>query len=1171
VAERFNFKELSNKEAAQSFTRQGNHEVDGGWRYLHGNMPLKSGAKITKESLHTVPVPNIPPVGPSPFPLQGFLGHIDPIDLIPPDCDGSVGINEVVTATNEYVIVHAKNGGSVLSQVTFSSFFNTPNMSDPYMQFDPYLNRYWITGISTTTPNKVFMAVTETADPQGNWIRYSFTPTSTDGSLLLDHPYIGLDNKLVVIDGRKFPNGGNYTGPILFIFSKDSLAAGRPIIFGSNAQTIEKTAADGDVACPVSAFGLSSPASAFYIVQEWNGSASAIRLSTITGTLPNLTWNTGTAVYPSGGTPWSDAQLGNLAPQQDETRLLAVNDARISSAQMVNGNIWCAHHIGLPATNFTHTAIQWWELSTTGAILQRGRIDDPTGATSRYYPTIAVNPADNVLIGYTISSPTTRVNAAYSTRTTSTPPDTTNDEYVFKGGTSTYWKDYGSGRARWGDYSHTVVDPVSGDLWTIQQYADQRLSSADNDSRYGVWWAEVSFFSFNTDVTLSAIVDPNNQLPYCNGSINPKVTIKNVGLDTIKSVKVGLILDSIPIGSVSVTGLNLGTYEAQDVSITLPINPPPGNHVLQAYTFNPNATIDQRTANDTSAVAFLILPQLPLPDFEGFDNAAFPPAGGWAIDNPDLSTTWQRTTTAYKSGGASMFIDDYSYSAPGAVDILQSPKIDISHVDSLYISFDVAYAQYSAAYSDSLQVVYSTDCGVTWQPTAYSKGGASLATNGGAYVTTEFVPNSTQWRHETINLSTCSINAASILIGLKSVNENGNDIYVDNLSVSALVTSQENAAVLSISQPPQSLCTTGFTPAITIANFGSDTLKTVTINYQVDNGTVNTFNFTGSLPKCTSQNVTLNPVSSSAGQHVLTIYTSNPNGIPDQYSLNDTMRKSIIISPVLPAPVAEGFESTTFPPPNWGVGNPDGLTTWARTTASAKTGVASMYINNFSYGAANNVNKFFSPVVQFDPTVDSFFVSFDYAYSPGAVFPGSTNMSMDTFEIQLTQDCGVTFNSIWKKWGVDLQTIGDLYNPVTTAFVPTTPEQWRHTNIFLSPLIGSQNFQLYFIDKGNNQNNLYVDNIDIYTKTVPANLKLNGFVLYPSPFRNTFTIRNYAVPTNLKSVAIFNSVGQRVWMQNYNGTAYTEMPVDLSNQAAGVYIVKMQYTDKTIIQRIVKQ
>ena len=131
---------------------------------------------------------------------------------------GAVGINEVVTATNEFVIVHSKNGGAVLSKVTFSSFFNNSGMSDPYIQFDPYLNKYWISGISTTTPNKVFIAVSQTSDPQGNWYRYSFTPTSTDGSLLLDHPYLGFDNKLVVVTGRKFPNGANFTGPNFILF-----------------------------------------------------------------------------------------------------------------------------------------------------------------------------------------------------------------------------------------------------------------------------------------------------------------------------------------------------------------------------------------------------------------------------------------------------------------------------------------------------------------------------------------------------------------------------------------------------------------------------------------------------------------------------------------------------------------------------------------------------------------------------------------------------------------------------------------------------------------------------------------------------------------------------------------------------------------------------------------
>ncbi|KAA9036617.1 T9SS type A sorting domain-containing protein [Ginsengibacter hankyongi] len=1168
-AETFNFTELAQIQATQSFKIEGEHEIDGGWRYLKGNLPFPYNAKIIKQKIESIPVPNTVEL-PSPLPLQSFLGHIDPINFIPPDCMGAVGLNEVVTATNEFVIVHSKNGGAVLSKVTFPAFFNNPGMSDPYIQFDPYINRYWLSGISTSTTNKVFIAVSQTSDPAGNWYRYSFTPASTDGALLLDHPYLGFDNKLLVVTGRKFPNGVNFTGPILFCFNKDSLAAGKPISFGTNAQTIEKTTADGDVPCPVTAMGLTSPASTFYIVQNWNGGASAIRLSSITGTLPNLTWNTSSAVFPSGGSSWADADLGNLAPQEEETRKVAVNDARISSAQMVNGKIWCAHHIGLPATGFNHTAVQWWQLTTTGTVLQRGRIDDPAGLISRYYPTIAVNPAENVIIGYSISSPTTRINAAYSTRTSSTPLNTTDDEYIYKGGISTYWKDYGSGRARWGDYSHSAVDPVTGDLWTIQQYADQRLSAADNDSRYGVWWAEVSFLTFNSDVTVSAISQPNGTLPYCTLPINPLVTIKNVGMDTLKTVKLGLILDGVNVGIDTLTGLSISLYGSTDVAIPLPLNPPPGNHILQVYTFEPDGVTDQRTANDTSVVSFSVLPTLSLPDVEGFESATFPPADGWSLNNPDGGLTWERTTVASKSGVASMRLNAFNYQTTKAVDILQSPKIDIVNTDSIRINFDVAYAQYDATSIDSLQIVYSTDCGATWLPTSYHKSGSALSTNGGVFVKSSFVPTASQWRNESVSISTCKIGTPFILIGIKAVNDFGNNIYVDNFSISKLDTKQENVALLSVNKPFTTLCTPDFVPEITIANFGFDTLKTLTINYQIDNGSISTFNYTGSLAKCNSQVVTLNAITSSTGEHVLTIFSTNPNGIADQYPGNDTVRKIVKISPILEAPVTEGFETTTFPPVNWSTQNPDGGLTWVRTTSAAKTGLGSMVIRNFDAPTSNTEDKFYSPVIKFDPKVDSFFVSFDYAYSQGATYPGSTNMPMDTLELQITQDCGQTFTTIWKKWGADLQTIGDPNLPSATSFFPG-PTQWKNINIYLSPVIGNKNFQVYFTAKSNAQNNLYIDNINIYSKILPQRLKDQGYLLYPSPFRNSFIIRNYTVPTTLQSVAIYNSVGQMVWMKNYNGTGYTEMPVDLSNEAPGVYIVKLKYTDKTVIQRIVKQ
>lgn len=1144
-------------------------EIDGGWRPLR-DMPVPPAAKVMRQN-------NIPAFAPtsievaSPPPLQDFLGHIDPLQTIPPDTHGAVGINTVVTATNDFIIVHAKNGGAVLSQMTFATFFNNSTVSDPYMQYDPYLDRFWISGISTENTNKVFIAVSQTGDPAGTWYRYSFTPSSVDGAILLDHPYLGFDNRLLVVSGRKFPGAQNFSGPILFAFDKANLAAGNPILFGTNAQTIEKTASDGDAPCPVTAYGLSAvPASTFYIMQNWSGSASSIRLSTVTGNIPALIWNTNSAAYPSGGTPWASGNLGNVASQLDETRKIAVNDARISSAVIINGQIWCAHHIGLPENAYDHTAVQWWQLSTSGAVLQRGRIDDPSGLTSRYFPTIAVNPAEDVLIGYTVSSPSTRINAAYSTRSAITPINTTDVEYVFKGGVSTYWKDYSSGRARWGDYSHSALDPVTGNLWTIQQYAEQRAGVADNQSKYGVWWAEVSFTTFANDAALSTIIDPNNAAPYCNVPITPKVTVTNVGKTQLKSLSVGLILDGVSMGTKSFPGLSLNLFQTQNLTLNLALNPSPGSHVLKVYTFAPNGAADQRTSNDTASITFNVLQALALPNVEGFESTTFPPPGGWTLFNPDGGLSWARATDAKKSGVASMKFDAYNYNSKGQQDILKSPKIDLQGVDSINIDFDVAYAQYSAAEKDSLQIIFSTDCGVTWLPTTYRKGGPALSTAGG-FVTPAFNPTATQWRNESITIPTCGLNTGSIIIGIRAVTDYGNNIYVDNFAISKIDTRQYNASVVSINKPFATLCVADFVPEVTIANYGYDTLRTLKINYQVDNGPAGTFNFSGALPRCSTQVVTLNPVTSVSGAHILSIFSTEPNGMAEQYPLNDTARKAIVISPIVDAPVTEGFETVSFPPANWSVINPDSSLTWERTTAAAKTGTGSMVLRNYDYTTSNTTDKFVSPVVTFDPKVDSFFVSFDYACAQGAQYPGSTVLPLDTLEVQITQDCGQTFTTIWKKWGEDLQTINDPNFSTANPFMPTNNNQWRNVNIYLSPIIGNKNFQVYFVGKSNQQNNLYLDNINIYTKTLPQRLKNQGYLIYPSPFSSSFIIRNYEVPTTLQKVAIYNSVGQLVWIKDLNGRGNTEITVNLSSLAAGIYIVKLMYDEKTVVERIVKQ
>ena len=231
-----------------------------------------------------------------------------------------------------------------------------------------------------------------------------------------------------------------------------------------------------------------------------------------------------------------------------------------------------------------------------------------------------------------------------------------------------------------------------------------------------------------------------------------------------------------------------------------------------------------------------------------------------------------------------------------------------------------------------------------------------------------------------------------------------------------------------------------------------------------------------------------------------------------------------------------------------------------------------MVIRNYDYPKSNTIDRFVSPIITLvSAPYDSLFVSFDYASAPGIQYPGSTNSPLDTLEVQVTADCGQTFTSIWKKWGEELQTINDPNRASGSIFTPKSEGQWKNINLYLNPVINNKDFQVYFVAKSNKQNNLYIDNINIYTKVLPKRLKDQGYLIYPNPFKSSLIIRNYRVPTTLQSIGIYNSVGQLVWAKDLNGTGNTEMTFDLGKLAAGVYIVKLKYLEKTVVQRIVKQ
>jgi subtilisin-like proprotein convertase family protein len=494
--------EAKGKEGREADEREDGNES---WEEINNpDMPLPSGAVIKKQNNTVANGASPVKMVPSKLPAQQWIGYTDPGNTIPPDTHGSVGINHVITATNDYIIVHAKYGGAIIARASISGFTGVAGTCDPYMTYDPTANRWLFSAIncSAGSDNPVILMVSSTADPLGSWRRVTWTTTPSGTGIFLDHPYLGFDNSKIVVSGRRF-GPTSFLGTCLFLIDKAAMYAGTAITFGTNAQQIDKTGADGDAPLPVTVYDppfstVANPSpGTFYILQAWN--TTSIRLTTVTGNIPAATWNTGSAVFPTSTLPAWNGNAGNVAEQMIEIRGVATNDDRISCGVMMNGKIWASHHIGLPATGTANrVAVQWWQLdgtpgATFGNVLQNGRVGGANAREYKWFSSIAVNKKEDVLIGYTASTNTSRINSAYVTRSATTPVNTTDDEVIYHAGEDRYWKDFGSGRPRWGDYSHTALDPSNTSLWTIQEYASAGAGAIppDNNSRYGVWWANV--------------------------------------------------------------------------------------------------------------------------------------------------------------------------------------------------------------------------------------------------------------------------------------------------------------------------------------------------------------------------------------------------------------------------------------------------------------------------------------------------------------------------------------------------------------------------------------------------------------------------------------------------------------------------------------------------------
>jgi hypothetical protein len=373
-----------------------------------------------------------------------------------------------------------------------------------------------------------------------------------------------------------------------------------------------------------------------------------------------------------------------------------------------------------------------------------------------------------------------------------------------------------------------------------------------------------------------------------------------------------------------------------------------------------------------------------------------------------------------------------------------------------------------------------------------------------------------------------------------------------------------DAQLKSIIAPEQRICKDNFTPVVTVRNLGMQTLTSLVISAVIDNGTPVNYNWAGTLTSLATTTITLNSTTVIEGNHNLKIFVSSPNGGVDGKSSNDTLSAPVqYFAPV--AKVTEGFEGTTFPPLGWDILNPDNLITWQRYTGIAKTGNASVGINNFNYALNDQKDYLRLPEVNF-VNIDSAFFYFQVAANTYTPY-NTENNTWDTLEVLVSQDCGLTYNSLYKKWGASLVTASQ---ETTDEFIPKANE-WRRDSLNLTPYINQGQIMLAFRNTTEFENNIYLDDINIRTVTINPNLKAKGYLITPNPAKNRISVQFYPNPTDLKGLEIYNTLGQKLdAITVASGGGAVAYNFDISRYAFGTYYVRVVFANRVIVDKIIK-
>src|SRR5438270_13179092 len=488
----------------------------------------------------------------------------------PPDTNGDVGPQYYIQTINTSIGIYNKSDGSrvtafifntLMSQGNFGNLCDTSNFGDPVVLYDTFEDRWIVTDFAFTTsggnvvaPEFQCFAVSKSGDPvAGGWNFYSIQVNGGFG----DYPKFGIwpDGLYMSANDFGFGAGGSFQNVRVWAFNKAQMYAGTPTVqvlsfdapaaeftlLPSNARLQTGTPPTGSPNYFAVVWQFLNVVSVYKFHADW----SNISTSTFSGPFQSLT-----------ATSWSQLLAANQTEQSPGNKLDTLYFRLMMQNQYTNiggvESLWNSHTVGASGATSAQAAVRYYQVTVTGGAVEPNATQaftySPDATVFRFMPSVAVDRAGDMAIGYSATNATLNPAIRYAGRLAGDPVNSiTQTEQSLIEGTGTQSGNCGGACTRWGDYSAMTVDPDGCTFWYTSMYY-QTTGLAFN--------TRVGAFSFPgcTPAVVGTLQGTVTDL----GSSNPisGVTIALGSRTTTTDVN----------GNYSFTGLPSGTYPSVTAS-----------------------------------------------------------------------------------------------------------------------------------------------------------------------------------------------------------------------------------------------------------------------------------------------------------------------------------------------------------------------------------------------------------------------------------------------------------------------------------------------------------------------------------------------------------------------------------------------------------------------------